>query len=261
MDKAITKKLNLLTKLQTIDSKLDAIDRLKGELPEEVQDLEDGLIGLGTRLSRIQDEISELSEESAQHKADSAQADQLVRKYTDQQKGIRNSREFDAISKEIDLQKLEVKLLEKKLKSTNAIIKEKKEAIKETNVLISKQNEDITIKKEELDQIINENEAQEKKFEGEREKISNQLESQILYSYNRLRENMRNKLSVVNVSRGACRGCFNVVTPQREVDIKAQNKIIICEHCGRILAGVDEVEEVVEVKKKSETKKKKVKSK
>lgn len=242
MDKAIDEKLNLLAKLQEIDSDMDAIERLKGELPEEIEDLEDRLVGYTTRISRIDEEIKEIKNEVSTYKVIIDEAKELIQKYTAQQKGIRNNREFDALTKEIELQKLEIKLSEKKIKENKEVIKEKEISIKETNKLIKAQKGDIEAKKKELDQITKDNEKQEKKFSNARKKIEDKLDKQLLDSYTNLRNNLRNKLAVIIVHREACGGCFNIVTPQRQVDIRARNKIMVCEHCGRIIAGIDDPE-------------------
>ena len=194
-------------------------------------------------IRRIEEEISEKNKEVVVLKNTASDAEKLARKYTDQQKNIKNSREFDAITKEIDLQKLEVKLTDKKIKELNDTIKETKENLKETKELISRQEESIVAKKKELEEIIKENAEQEKNLQKKRSSLVVNLDETLQNSYNRLRENLRNKLAIVKVKRQACGGCFNVVTPQRQVEIRAQNKIIVCEHCGRILADVEEVEE------------------
>ena len=252
----VAEKLELLSKLQEIDSKIDGIKKVRGALPDEVSDLEDEIAGYETRLQKFEDEINAYDQDIKDKKAKMKECDGLIKKYTEQQMNVRNNREYDAISKEMELQSLEIQVSEKKIKEAAIRIDEKKIEIDGTKEKLKERNGDLKAKKAELDKLLTESETDEAKLEKDRVKASKHIEARLLLAYNKLRVNARNGLAVVNVKRSACGGCFNVVPPQRQADIKEKKKIIVCEHCGRVLAGVD-IEPVVEKPKAKRTPRKK----
>ncbi len=240
MENPIAKKLEALLKLQQIDSKLDEIDKIRGDLPEEVQDLEDEIAGYQTRISKFNDELKSFNETVSNNKQSIKDAEKLIEKYQAQQKNVRNDREFAAISKEIELQELEIQIFKKKNKELELKIEGKKKQIEETQQLLADREKDLENKRKELELIIAESEQDEAKLFKEREKRAKSLEPRLYKSYMKIRENSNNGLAVVTVKRDACGGCFNIVPPQRQAEIREQKKLIVCEHCGRVLAGVEE---------------------
>jgi uncharacterized protein len=245
METTVAQRLGLLLKLQEIDSKLDAITKIRGDLPEEVRDLEDEIIGFETRLSKFQRDIDALEEEVSKYKIAKKDADKLVAKYKEQQMNVRNNREYDAITKEIELQFLEMELADKRISETNYRVQVKQDEMKITQAAMDERKKDLESKKKELSVIVSESEDEEKGFLKERDKQSTLVESRLLISYNKIRKNARNGLAVVKVQRGACGGCFNIVPPQRQADIREKKKLIVCEHCGRIFADVEDPAPVV----------------
>lgn len=239
MESTVASKLEALLKLQTIDSQLDEIKRVRGDLPEEVQDLEDEIEGYEVRVRKFDDEVANLNESIAQRKQATKDAEGLIRKYEEQQQNVRNNREYDAITKEIELQKLEIQINEKKIREAHYQIEQKISEIEGTKHRLDERRKDLENKKKELDQIVGESEEEETTLEKERNKAADNIEDRLLSAYTRIRGNVRNGLAVVTVKRDACGGCFNTVPPQRQADIAAQKKVIVCEHCGRILAGVE----------------------
>jgi predicted nucleic acid-binding Zn-ribbon protein len=240
MESTVASKLEALLKLQSIDSQLDEIRRVRGDLPEEVRDLEDEIEGYEVRVRKFDDEVGALNDAIAQRKQSIKDAEGLIRKYEDQQENVRNNREYDAITKEVELQKLEIQIAEKKIKEAHYQIEQKINEIEGTKHRLEERRKDLDNKKHELDQIVAESEEEENKLIKERESASEQIEDRLLSAYSRIRKNVRNGLAVVLVKRDACGGCFNTVPPQRQADISAQKKVIVCEHCGRIMAGVEQ---------------------
>ena len=238
-DAPVAAKLEALLNLQRIDSQLDEIRRVRGDLPEEVRDLEDEIAGYEARVKRFDDEIAGLNDQIKQRKAATKEAEGLIRRYEDQQTNVRNNREYEAIAKEIELQRLEIQISDKKIREAQYQIDQKNTEASGTRQRLEERRKDLDTKKNELDGIIAENEAEETKLVGEREGASPRVEPRLLSAYNRIRGNMRNGLAVVLVRRDACGGCFNTVPPQRQADIISHKKIIVCEHCGRILADVE----------------------
>ncbi len=249
MELTVAQKLEALLHLQTIDSKLDEILKIRGDLPEEVQDLEDEITGYQTRIGKFEKEIEVLDGEIEQHRLAKKDAEKLIAKYKDQQMNVRNNREYDAISKEIELQNLEMELADKKIGEANFKINRKKEEILEVQHTLNERKKDLDNKKKELDVITDENKEEEKRLLTDREKQATHIEDRLLRSYTKIRSNAQNGLAVVLVKRGACGGCFNVVPPQRQVEIREKKKIIVCEHCGRVFADVEEVVVVDKPKK------------
>lgn len=256
MENTVAKKLEALEKLQALDSKIDEIKKVRGALPEEVQDLEDEIAGYQTRIEKQGEEQKELEEAISANKTAIKDAEKLIKKYEEQQMNVRNNREYDAITKEMELQQLEIQILEKRIKESHEKIDAKKEEMEETKAILSEREKDLKSKKDELASIVKESEADEQKMEKDREKATKGVEERLLKSYEKVRHNMRNGLAVVPVKRGACGGCFNVVPPQKQAEIREKKKIIVCEHCGRILSDVEDVIEEEVAPKRRTTRKK-----
>lgn len=253
MESTVSQKLEALLNLQKIDSRLDAIFKVRGALPEEVQDLEDEIAGYETRLEKFNSDLQSLEDDIKSFKENIKESERLIKKYQEQQMNVRNNREYDAITKELELQDLEIQVSKKKIGEAQARIESKNadvDALKET---LNERQKDLELKKSELDTIISESENEESKLKTDREKASKKIEDRLLKSYNKIRDNAKNGLAVVMVKRGACGGCFNIVPPQRQADIREKKKLIVCEHCGRIFAGVEDEIEEEPVKKKRST--------
>lgn len=248
MENPIAKKLDALIKLQAVDSQLDEIKKVRGDLPEEVQDLEDEIAGYETRIGKFQNECDLLHDEIKNLRTAIKDSERLIEKYEKQQNDVRNNREFDALAKEIELQDLEIRICKKKIKEIDVRIDKKEGLIGETKETMVERQKDLDNKKNELEVILAENEEDEKKLMKDREKRTKQVEPRLLHAYNRLRGGARNGLAVVSVERNACGGCFNIVPLQRQAEVKDRKKIIVCEHCGRIFANVIDV--VIEEPKK-----------
>ncbi len=241
MEKTIAQKLASLLKLQSIDSKLDELIKVRGDLPEEVQDLEDEIIGYQTRVDNFKEEAKALDNEITAHKERKKEAEKLIVKYKEQQMNVRNNREYDAITKEVESEELEITLSDKKIRLAAEKIATKDIEIKATENVLSERNKDLDLKKAELNNILQESEDEESKLVKDREKQSKSIEERLFRSYEKIRSNALNGLAVVNIKRDACGGCFNIVPPQRQADVRDKKKIIVCEHCGRIFAGVEDV--------------------
>ena len=236
-------KIKALYDLQKIDSQIDEINKVKGELPLEVQDLEDEIAGLNTRMGNINAEIEELNTLTRQRKREIDQAQMQIAKYNEQQNNVRNNREFDAIAKEIEYQELEIALAEKRLKEYAAAIKAKKALLEDAEASLAEHNIDLTAKKSELEGIEAETSAQTEALEAQAVVAKAKIDERLLAAYNRIRSKVHNGLAVVTVQRNACSGCFNRIPPQRQADIRAGKKLIVCEYCGRILVPDTECEQ------------------
>ena len=243
-DISIEEKLRALHELQSVVSEVDKIKTLRGELPLEVQDLEDDIAGLKTRLVNLDDEIKNLDTAINNKKIAIKDSQALIAKYTEQQNNVRNNREFDSLSKEIEFQNLEIELSEKRIKEFTAEMTIKKETIDNSKKQLKEREEDLERKKSELKEITEETKIEEEKLKGKSEKIESFIEPRLLTAFKRIRKNARNGLAVVTIQRDACGGCFNKIPPQRQLDIASRKKIIVCEYCGRIL--VDENINVIE---------------
>lgn len=239
MESTVASKLDALLKLQSIDSQLDQIKQVRGDLPEEVRDLEDEIAGYEVRVQKFDEEIQNLNDQIAARKQAIKDSEKLIQKYEEQQNNVRNNREFDAITKEIELQKLEIQISEKKIREAIYQIDLKGQEISGTKQRLEERSKDLQNKNGELQVIIGESEEDERKLMEERAGAEKNIEDRLLMAYTRIRGNVRNGLAVVTVKRDACGGCFNTVPPQRQADIATQKKIIVCEHCGRILADVE----------------------
>ncbi len=243
VDYSMYEKIMALYELQKIDSQIDEINKIKGELPLEVEDLEDEIAGLQTRIANINAEIEELNNLTKQRKREIDQAQIQIAKYTEQQNNVRNNREFDAISKEIEYQQLEITLAEKRLKEYAGAIKAKKASLESTDALLAERNVDLTAKKTELESIEGETAAQIEELSAQGDAAKAKIDERLLSAYNRIRSKVHNGLAVVTVKRDACSGCFNRIPPQRQSDIRQGKKLIVCEYCGRILVPDTDVEE------------------
>ena len=236
---SIAEKLDALFELQKIDSEIDRIRTIRGELPLEVQDLEDEIGGLNTRLAKISEEIKELETEIADRKIASKESEAAIAKYKEQQNNVRNNREFESLAKEIEFQELEIKLNDKRSKEAKIKIEHKKESLNETKEIVAAKQADLAGKKAELEAIVSETQKDEDRLMEQSDEAKSKIEERLIFAYDRLRTNAKNGLAVVQVSRGSCGGCFNKIPPQRQLDIIQKKKIIVCEHCGRILVPVE----------------------
>lgn len=237
---SVAEKLDALFELQKIDSEIDRIRTVRGELPLEVQDLEDELIGLETRLKKLQDDIKEVEQEAADRKNAMKDAEAAIAKYKEQQSNVRNNREFESLDKEIEFQNLEIKLHEKRIKEAKFALSGKKEAMEEAKARLDLRKGDLAAKKAELDEIVSETQKEEDALTDKSNKAKELIDARLVVAYNRLRENAKNGLAVVPVDRDSCGGCFNKIPPQRQLDIQSKRKVIVCEHCGRILVPTQE---------------------
>ncbi len=238
-DLTVEEKLKALYELQTVDSKIDDIKRLRGELPLEVQDLEDEIAGLQTRIQNFEEDVVKLEDSINTKKNEIKESQSLIKKYTEQQNNVRNNREFDSLSKEIEFQNLEIELCEKRMKEFSVKIKEKQLVINESKEILSERSADIDNKRNELNSITNETKKEEEALINKSEKILALVEERLGNAYKKIRGNARNGLAVVTVQRDACGGCFNKIPPQRQLDVRSRKKIIVCEYCGRILVDPD----------------------
>lgn len=238
-DFSVEEKLVSMIRLQKVDSKLDEIQILKGELPMEVKDLEDEIEGLHARQTRIEEEINGIQEFINQKKEAIKEAEALIQKYEKQSENVKNNREFEAINKEIEMQTLEVKLCEKHIKDATEEIADKARALESAKKAISNKEGNLNAKKGELEKIIGETEIEETTFRKQAEAARAQVDERLLTSYDRIRGNYRNGLAVVPVERDSCGGCFHAIPPQRQSEIKLRKKVIVCENCGRILVDSD----------------------
>jgi predicted nucleic acid-binding Zn-ribbon protein len=236
---SVEEKLAALLNLQKVESKLDAIAILKGELPIEVRDLEDEVQGLHSRETRIEEEINGINEFIEQKKQTIVQSQELIKKYEKQSDNVKNNREYEAINKELEMQTLEVKLAERHIKDANEEISDKARALDIVKKNIANKEANLKVKKSELDKIIAETEKEEKEFSALSEKARASVDPRLLTSFDRIRKNFRNGLAVVPVVRDACGGCFNAIPPQRQSEIRQHKKIIVCENCGRVLVDED----------------------
>ncbi|MBN2480576.1 MAG: hypothetical protein JXB19_02455 [Bacteroidales bacterium] len=239
----IEEKLRALYKLQIINSEIDKIRTLRGELPLEVQDLEDDIAGLETRVEKFQEEIKSIESAIAGKKNDITNSRNLIKKYEEQQNNVRNNREFDSLSKEIEYQTLEIELSEKRIREFTAQSTEKNALIEESKKQLEERMNDLKEKKSELEEITADTQKEEEQLLKKRQEYEQIIEERLLAAYKKIRKNARNGLAVVTVQRDACGGCFNQIPPQRQLDIRSRKKIIVCEYCGRILVDNDIVTE------------------
>ncbi|HNR27596.1 MAG TPA: C4-type zinc ribbon domain-containing protein [Bacteroidales bacterium] len=228
-------KLRLLFQLQTTDSQIDKIHLLRGELPLEVQDLEDDIKGLATRMENLLKEIRDIEKDIAFRRIDADNARGMVARYEAQQANVKNSREFDSLAKEIENQVLDAEMAEKYIREFSILLKDRKETLEKTKNDHLERQKDLEAKKKELESIISETAKEEEALLRKVEHLESQIDARVLSAYRKVRKNAHNGLAVVTVKRDACGGCFNKIPPQRQLDIKMSKKIIVCEYCGRIL--------------------------
>ncbi len=253
---SVEERLKTLYQLQTALSAIDEKRLLRGELPLEVQDLEDEIEGLTTRVDKIAADIEEYQKAIATKKGEIADAEASVERYKEQLNEVKNNREYDTLSKEIEFQTLEIELCNKKIREANNKIADKQREMETSKALIAERQGDLDVKKNELEEIMEETRVEEDKLKEQVKNLEAKIEGRLLTSFKRIRRNARNGLGIVYVQRDACGGCFNKIPPQRQLDIKMHKKIIVCEYCGRImidpeLAGVkvDKVASATDEKK------------
>ena len=251
----VEEKLKTLYQLQTTLTAIDEKKALRGELPLEVEDLEDEIEGLSTRIEKIKAEMGEFKVAIAQRKADVAKAQSLVERYTAQLDEVKNNREYDTLTKEVEFQKLEIELCNKKMKEATVKVEECQTELETTKNLMSEREKDLEEKRNELEEIMQETKDEEEILKIKAKNLEAKMELRLLASFKRIRKNARNGLGIVYVQRDACGGCFNKIPPQRQLDIKMHKKVIVCEYCGRILidpelAGVKQEEKIEEKPKK-----------
>lgn len=260
-DLTVEQKLKALYQLQLMLSEIDKIKTLRGELPLEVQDLEDEVAGLTTRIDKIQTEINDYKTAITQkkHEIDVAQAS--IDKYKAQQDNVRNNREYDMLSKEIEFQTLEMELCEKRIREGQAAIEEKDQDIEKSKTDLDERSTDLNLKKYELDGIVAETKQEEERLREKAKGLEITIEPRLLTAFKRIRKNSRNGLGIVYVQRDACGGCFNKIPPQRQLDIRMRKKIIVCEYCGRIMIDPELAQEVSGGEPVSEAPKKETRAK
>ena len=247
---SVEEKLKALYQLQTMLSEIDKIKTLRGELPLEVQDLEDEVAVLSTRIEKIQKEIEDLKASVAGKRIDIETAKASIEKYKNQQENVRNNREYDVLSKEVEFQSLEVELCEKRIREALAAEKAKNEEIERSTAALEERTKDLEAKKAELEEIVSETKQEEEKLREKAKVVETTIEPRLLQAFKRIRKNSRNGLGVVYVQRDACGGCFNKIPPQKQLDIRSRKKVIVCEYCGRIMVDPELATAVVEAQGK-----------
>lgn len=235
MEQTVEQKLKALYELQTIHTKIDKMRQVRGELPMEVADLEDDVAGLETRIQKIKSELDDLEDDIVTRKNVIRDAQANIKKYEVQLNEVKNNREYDAISKEIEIQGLDIQVSEKKIREFGFEIASKTQVYEKALGDLEARKADLDAKKAELDTITSETEKEETELIALADKAIPNIEDRLLFAYNRLRKNAKNGLAVVTIQRDSCSGCFNQIPPQRQSDIRQRKKIIVCEHCGRIL--------------------------
>lgn len=236
---SIEQKLEALYTLQQVDSKIDKIRAYRGELPLEVQDLEDEVAGLETRIKNFQEETKKDTADVANQKIKIKECEALIKKYEDQQNNVRNNREYDSLSKEIEFQQLDIQLSEKRIREANDRIEGVAAKIASAQQRLEERKNDLAVKKDELQSIIEDTKKEEEALLSRSTECENLIEDRLLVAYKRIRKNARNGLAVVGIDRDACGGCFSKIPPQHQLDICTHKKIIVCEYCGRILVDKD----------------------
>ena len=236
---SIEEKLQALFNLQTVDTEIDKIKILRGELPLEVQDLEDEIAGLETRVENYKTDVENLQTAINNKNNEIKESETLIAKYNDQQKNVRNNREYDSLSKEIEFQTLEIELSNKKIKGFASDIETKSVIIEDAVQKLEGRKLDLELKQNQLEEIISETQKEEETLKSKSDAILEKIEDRLQIAYKRIRENARNGLAIVSVERDACGGCFNKIPPQRQLDIASRKKVIVCEYCGRILVDRD----------------------
>jgi predicted nucleic acid-binding Zn-ribbon protein len=241
---SVADKLQNLYKLQTTLSAIDEKKAIRGELPLEVQDLEDEIEGLSHRVEKIQNEISGLEKNISTWKGEIVTAQNAIERFKVQLEQVRNNREYDNLTKEIEFQELEVELRNKRIREANEAMRAKYDDIHQIVEVLGDRRMDLEVKRSELEEIVAETKNEEERLRDEAKQLELRIEPRLLTAFKRIRKNSRNGLGIVYVQRDACGGCFNKIPPQRQLDIRMSKKIIVCEYCGRImidpvLAGVN----------------------
>lgn len=247
----LEEELRNLYQLQRIDSLIDEIRTLRGELPIEVQELEQTIEGLKARIDKQNEEVINLEKMITEKKNTAKDATALIKKYESQQSKVRNNREYESLSKEVEFQKLEIQLSEKRVKEYKAAIISKQELAAQSEALLKEKNKDLKAKKDELEEIVNETEKEEKALLKKSAEAQANIDHTLLDAYHRIRPNFKNGLAVVTVERESCSGCFVKIPPQRQTEIVSHKKLVVCEHCGRMLVD----KEIIDEKKKAPTSK------
>ena len=238
----VERKLIELYTLQQIDSKIDKIRIIRGELPLEVQDLEDEIAGMETRIAKFNEELEKYSNDIVEYKNKIKEATSLIKKYEEQQNNVRNNREYESLTKEIEYQSLDIQLCEKRINDCTKKSEMLKISLNETNTRLEERRGDLELKKNELSSIVEETEKEEQDLMARSQESEQLIEERLLTAYKRIRKNARNGLAVVKIERDACGGCYNKIPPQHQLDIRMHKKIIVCEYCGRILIDQDIVD-------------------
>ena len=236
---SVEDRLKALYQLQTIDSQVDKIRIVRGELPVEIEDLEDLIAGLQTRLEKLNSELDGINNDLLSKKNAILDAEALVKKYEKQLKNIKNNREFSSLTKELEYKGLEIQLNEKHISELKAKVLHKEEVINELKGQVSDREEELSVKNKELAAIVKETEKEEKSLLKKSDKAQEIIEERLLSAYTRIRSKVKNGLAVVSIDRDACGGCFNQIPPQRQLDIQMHKKVIVCEHCGRIIVDAN----------------------
>ncbi len=235
----VERKLIELYTLQQIDSKIDKIRIIRGELPLEVQDLEDEIAGMETRIAKFNEELEKFAKDIVGYKEKIKEATALIKKYEEQQNNVRNNREYESLTKEIEYQSLDIQLCEKRINDSTKKSEMLKISLNETNARLEERKNDLELKKNELSSIVEETEKEEEELMNRSQESEKLIEERLLTAYKRIRKNARNGLAVVKIERDACGGCYNKIPPQHQLDIRMHKKIIVCEYCGRILIDQD----------------------
>lgn len=243
-DSTVESRLSALYELQVIDSKIDKIRTIRGELPLEIKDLEDGVEQSASRLDKMQEEIRTHETIVSDKKNVIKDAEGMIKKYKSQQNKVRNNREYESLTKEIEFQTLEISLAERKIKEYKALVATKKEQLEQVEEELKERKSRLKEKQGELDEIIAETEKEENALLKKSKSAEDSIEERLLNAYKRIRSNTRNGLAVVPIERNACGGCFSKIPPQRQLDINLHKKLIVCEHCGRVLVAPDIAEKV-----------------
>ncbi|WAC41499.1 zinc ribbon domain-containing protein [Pedobacter sp. SL55] len=246
MEQTVEQKLKALYELQNLHTKIDKIRQIRGELPIEVADLEDEVAGLETRIQKIKAELDDTEDAIVNRKNMIKEAQTLIKKYDAQLKDVKNNREYDALTKEIEIQNLDIQVSEKKIKEFGFEINNKTEIFEKAQANLDLRKGDLEAKKTELETITGETEKEEQALLKKADKAQENIEDRLLFAYNRLRKNAVNGLAVVTIDRDSCSGCFNKIPPQRQLDIRQRKKVIVCEHCGRILVDEALTQELAE---------------
>ena len=240
--KSVEEKLKALYQLQLIDSEIDRIRTVRGELPLEIEDLQDSIEAYSKRKEKVVKEIDSENEIKTKNTNQIAESNELIKKYKKQLENIKNNREFVSLTKEIEFQTLEIELSEKKIKNSEANLLHHTEKLNSLNDDLNVRKDELDKKSGELDEIVKETEKEEDALLKKSQKAKKVIDDRLLLAYEKIRGNVKNGLAVVSVKRDACGGCFNKIPPQRQLDIKLHKKIIICEHCGRILVDEEELQ-------------------